>query len=316
MSNSTALITPFGELTEQDIVTVRETIAKDCNESQFRLFMGIAKVSGANPILGEIHPSVFQGKLTVQFGIDFHIRKAKETEGYLGYDVQLVHENDTFKMSQKQTDDGRYYAVIEEHSWGFPRGKVIGGYAAAYKEGLAPFTVVMDVEEVEHFKRSNIGMQKTMWTNYFNDMFKKHMVRRALKAAFGLRFDDMDAVESASLSDYEPPQRKDITAEVDAAKAEQQEPQQTQQPKPTPEDDEDEAAKMKKARAEMKKKFAQLGITSPEEMQEYIANNVTVKGDKPTLTELTGLLKIMDMHIAEKQAQQDDDDDLLGSIPE
>lgn len=300
MSQALALM-PFGELTEQDIVTVRETIAKDCNDSQFRLFMGIAKASGANPILQEIHPSVFQGKLTVQFGIDFHVRKAKETEGYLGYDVQLVHDNDTFKMHQEKAEDGRYYAVIDEHSWGFPRGKVVGGYAIAYKEGYAPFTVVMDVEEVEHFKRSQIGMQKTMWTNYFNDMFKKHMTRRALKAAFGLRFDDVEPGETTPPA-YEAPQRKDITAEVEEMVPEQK---REQQPK-----EDDEAAKLKKARLEMKKKFEQLGIKEPEEMAAYIEQHAKPKGDKPTLAEITGLLKIMEMHIAEKQEEAASNDEL------
>jgi len=297
MSQALALM-PFGELTEQDIITVRETIAKDCNDSQFRLFMGIAKASGANPILQEIHPTVYQGKLTVQFGVDFYVRKAKETEGYRGYDVQLVHENDTFKMHQERAEDGRYYAVIDEHSWGFPRGKVIGGYAIAYKEGLAPFSVTMDVEEVEHFKRSQIGMQKTMWTNYFNDMFKKHMVKRALEAAFGLKFGEMESPDPAPAA-YEPQPRRDITSDVEVPG----------QPQPEPEQ-ETEAAKIKKVRQQMSAKFRQLGITDDQEKMDYIAKYGQMKGDAPTLAEMTGLLKIMDMHIAEKQEQSANDDEL------
>ncbi|KGE18457.1 hypothetical protein [Paenibacillus wynnii] len=60
----------------------------------------------------------------------------------------------------------------------------------------------------------------------------------------------------------------------------------------------------------MKIKFSQLGITEPEEMAAYIAENVKTKGDKPNLKELTGLLKIMDIHIAERLAAQAQDDDL------
>lgn len=287
-------IMPFGELTQEDITVLRETIAKDCNDTQFRLFMGIVKASGANPLLQEIHPSVFQGKLTVQYGIDFYVRKAKETEGYLGYDVQLVHENDTFKMHQERAEDGRYYAVIDEHSWGFPRGKVVGGYAVAYKEGLAPFTVVMDVEEVEHFKRSDVGMQKRMWTNFFNDMFKKHMVKRVLKAAFGLRFDDIEPTETTP-EPYEQPQRKDITPEVYA-------PDQTQQPTET-----DDQAEIEQLKAEMKLKLKQLGITGKKAIDQYISERVQFKGESPTVSELKGLLKIMDLEIQQKQAEQNDD---------
>ena len=161
----------FGELTEQDAKTIHETIAVGTTESQFRLFMSIAKTMDANILRGEIHPSVFSGKLSVQYGIDYYIRKAKETNSYRGYDVQLVHENDTYSVKRKRADDGRYYDEIV-HEWEGNRGKVVRGYALAYKDGFQPFMVEMDIEEVEHWKASAIGMQKTMWTKQFNDMFK------------------------------------------------------------------------------------------------------------------------------------------------
>ena len=67
---------------------------------------------------------------------------------------------------------------------------------------------------------------------------------------------------------------------------------------------------MKQARAEMSAKFKQLNITTREAKEEYIANNAKLKGDAPTLAELKGLLRIMDMHIAEKQNA--DSDTLFG----
>ncbi|PLR93225.1 RecT family recombinase [Bacillus sp. T33-2] len=291
----------FGELTQQDVVTIRETIGKDCNESQFKLFMAISKSAGANPILNEIYPTVRQNQLTIQFGVDFYVRKAKETDGYLGYDVQLVHENDQFKMHQEKDEDGRYYMVIDEHSFGFPRGKVIGGYAFAYKKGLKPFTVTMEVDEVEHFKRSQIGMQKTMWTNYFNDMFKKHMVRRALKAAFDLNFDDEEVSEGKGadgVPEYNPRERKDITPNQEVI----------DQPQPDPVDP--EAEKLEAAKAEMKAKFKKLGVTTKKAMQEYIAKNAPNIGDKPALADVIGLNELLDMHIELQEAHSDDDDSL------
>jgi len=291
----------FGELTETDVVTIRETIGKDCNESQFKLFMSIAKAAGANPVMNEIYPTVRQNQLTVQFGVDYFVRKAKETEGYQGYDVQLVHENDDFKMHQEKDEDGRYYVVIDEHSWGFPRGKVIGGYAIAYKTGFKPFTVVMEVEEVEHFRRSNIGMQKTMWTNYFNDMFKKHMTRRALKAAFNLNFDDEEQIENkggVTVEDYKERERKDITPTqevIDTSK--QEEPK-----KLTP---------TEKARAEMNAKFKKLGIVGKDAIAAYIEQHAPdLVGKNPTLTQLTGLNDLLDMHIDLKEAQESSGDSL------
>jgi recombination protein RecT len=288
----------FGELTPQDVTTIRETIGKDCNESQFKLFMSIAKASGANPVMNEIYPAVRGGQLTVQFGVDFYVRKSKESEGYQGYDVQLVHENDEFKMHQEQAEDGGYYAVIDEHSWGFPRGKVIGGYAIAYRDGYKPFTVIMEVDEVEHFKRSNIGMQKTMWTNYFNDMFKKHMARRALKAAFNLSFDDDQPVEGSSeIPEYER-ERKDITPNQEVID------QGNQQDEPKQEDN------LTALRNEMKKRFKELGITTKAGINKYIEDNNIKFSDPATESELAGLIDLLDMHLDMQEAEEASDDEL------
>jgi recombination protein RecT len=305
MSQNNQLIvsqTALANFNPEDIQTIRETIAKDCNESQFKLFMAIAQNANANPILNEIFPSVFGGKLTVQFGIDFYVRKAKEAEGFLGYDVQLVHENDEIKMHQERDEDGRYYIVIDDHSFGFPRGKVIAGYAIAYKEGFKPFSVIMEVDEVEHYKRSNIGMQKTMWTNNFNDMFKKHMVRRALKAASGLNFDDgqVENQDDSGIPEYQPQTRRDITPNQEVIDAPKQ---------PKPEQSEEEK-QVKKLRSDITKKLKQIGVEGKEATAEYIAQHAPKMGDKPTLAQLTGLLNIIEMHIDMNEAQASDDDSL------
>jgi len=289
----------FGELTETDVVTIRETIGKDCNESQFKLFMSIAKAAGANPVMNEIYPTVRQGALTVQFGVDYYVRKSKEAEGFAGYDVQLVHENDDFKMHQEKGEDGQYYMVIDEHSFGFPRGKVIGGYAIAYKRGIKPFTVIMEVEEVEHFKRSGIGMQKTMWTNYFNDMFKKHMTRRALKAAFNLNFDDEENIENKggdNIPEYKQ-ERKDITPNQEVIDEKKEENV--------------KADPLEEAMAAMNIKFSTLGISGKEAKADYIAKNAPdLAGKQPTLAELVGFNELLDMHIEMQSAINNDADTL------
>lgn len=294
----------FGEVTAQDVTTIRETIGKDCNESQFKLFMSIAKASGANPVMNEIYPAVRGGQLTVQFGVDFYVRKSKESDGYQGYDVQTVHENDEFKMHQEKSEDGRYYAVIDEHSWGFPRGKVIGGYAIAYREGYNPFTVIMEVDEVEHFKKSQIGMQKTMWTNYFNDMFKKHMARRALKAAYDLNFDDEQPIENGNEIPEYKKERRDVTPNQEVL---DQQEQNKKEDKPL----EDKIQSLKK---EMKEKFIVLGIKDNEGINDYIKKNQVKMSNPATESQLVGLIELLDMHIEMKEVQSQDQvsaDDLL-----
>lgn len=285
----------FGELNPQDITTIRETIGKDCNEPQFKLFMSIAKSSGANPLLNEIYPAVRGGQLTIQFGYDFYVRKAKESDGYLGYDVQLVHENDEVKVSRKTDEQGRSFMVVSDHNMTFPRGKVIAAYAIAFREEVTPFTVFMERDEVLHFEKSNIGMQKTMWSNYFGDMFKKHVLRRALKGQFGLEFDDQTVSRDAP----EPPRvRKDITPNqnVIESKTEQTEPE------ASPADD---------IRAEINNKFKQLGITTKEQVGEYLQKNAP-QLDPATASEaeLVGLIELLDMNIDMQSVQQTDADTL------
>jgi recombination protein RecT len=296
----------FGEITEQDVITLRETIGKDCNDSQFKLFMSIAKSAGANPIVGEIHPSVFGGKLTVQFGIDFHIRNARESEGFLGYDVQLVQENDEFSMHQERSEDGRYYVVIDKHSWGMPRGKVIGGYCLAYKEGFKPFSVVMEVDEVEHYKRSQIGMQKTMWNNNFNDMFKKHMVKRALKAAFGLNFgeEDIEQRTGEKVSEYQPNKRVDIT------------PQEEQFIVVDENKTIDPAEETKKLWAEINKKLEKYG-KERSDLTKLIKEKVKKKPEEMSLPEIVGLSKMVDLEFTNQpiEAEFEDVDPSQVEIP-
>lgn len=289
----------FGELAPQDIVTIRETIGKGCDDSQFKLFMSIAKSSGANPVLNEIYPTVRQGQLTIQYGYDFYVRKAKEADGYLGYDVQLVHENDELKVSRKTDEQGRSYMVVSDHNISFPRGKVIAAYAIAFRENVTPFTVFMEASEVEHLRKSNIGMQKTMWTNYFGDMFKKHVLRRALKGQFGLEFDDQQVEGNITPERRE---RKDVTPAQDVIEHKEQ----PDQNEPEPED------KVTALRKQMKNKFVQLGIKTNKAIGEYVTKHKVKLSDPATEQELIGLIELLDMHIDLQNAKQASDDELLG----
>ena len=295
----------FGALTTQDVATIKETVAKGANDSQFRFFMATAKASGANPLTNEIYATVRQGQLTIQYGYDFYVRKAKESEGYLGYDVQLVHENDKVNVARKTDEHGRSYMVVDKHDISFPRGKVIAAYAIAFREGVSPFVVFMEREEVSHLERSNIGMQKTMWTNYFGDMFKKHVLRRALKGQFGLEFDDQ-TVGNESTPEYKPA-RKDITPnepELD-----------TPAPNTPAQDEVRDETKIEKLRRQTKEAFETLGITTNEAITEYLNKNKVKLSDPATEQEMTGLLEMLETNIelekVKQEAEQADDDDLL-----
>jgi recombination protein RecT len=289
----TTQLQAIGEFTKEDLQTLKETLAVGTTDAQFNLFIRTAVASGLNPFLNHIFAIVYQGKMSLQISVEGITYLAKKVEGYEGIDPQVVCENDVFRAYRDKNSEW----IIDQHEVTFPRGKIIAAYAIAYRNGFKPFTVLIDISEVEHFFTSSIPAQATMWKKYTADMFKKYVSKRAAKGQFGIDVSEDDAPISSLDQGYEP-QRRDITQEAQEAAQERKH----QEP-----DAEDDITKTKKARAEMKKKFALLGITDPAKMQSYITDNSKIDGDKPTLTELQGLLKTMDMHIAEKQAAEDDE---------
>ncbi|GIO09710.1 hypothetical protein J31TS6_57380 [Brevibacillus reuszeri] len=294
----TTQLQTIGGFSPDEIQVMQQTLAVGTTPAQFNLFVRTAAASGLNPFLNHIYCIVYSGKMSIQVSVEGIVFLAKRVEGYQGIDTQLVHENDEFEAYMDK--DGKW--VIGEHRIKFPRGKVIAGYSVAYREGFKPFTVFMEVDEVQH---NLTGNNAALWKKYFNDMFKKHMTKRSAKGQFGIEIaeDDTPAVGSAdNIPVYEPGQRKDITAEVEQATNESKKDQQPI--------DGDDTAKLKQAKADMKQKFQLLGITTPEEISQYIGQYGKLKGEKATLAEILGLLKIMDMHIAEKQEQSAENDEL------
>jgi|GEM_PF-783154 len=310
--NQTA-VQAIGSFSSEDVQIMHQMFGAELTPEQFRFFVRASDAMGLNPFYGHVTPIVYKGKLSIQIQAEGYVFKGRQVEGYQGHDVQLVHENDDFKARRYKDDQGRDNWEIVTHEVGFPRGRIIGGYAIAYREGFRPFVVLMDVEEVEHMKK---GLNAHMWNGgFFPDMFKKHMLKRAYKGQFGIDLNDQDFQPAATEIPAYEPQRRDITAEVNASAANTPSdiPETTEQREGlAPE--ETEAQKIEALRKEMTAKFRQLGIIGKEARAEYIAKTGVVKGETPTVAELTKLLKLMDVDIAKKTALASDDDDLLDGV--
>lgn len=300
-------LTTIGNWSIEDIQTMKQTLAAETTDAQFQLFIRTAHASGLNPFLNHIYAICYKGTMSLQIGIEGIAYLAKQKEGFQGYEAHVVYEGEPFKA--KRNKDGIWEIEHEPDVFAPDDAQIRGAYAVAYREGFKPYTVIMRFSEVEHFLKSPIPNQQTMWKKYTADMFKKHVLKRALKGQFGIDINE-DDFSAGNPEPYDPPTRRDITDEVNAAAAEQQQQQPEQEPEQQPkQDDNDE--KIKKARAEMKKKFQQLGITDTAQMTEYIASKKVVKGDTPTLQEMTKLLKLMDIDIASIPPASDDDDLLV-----
>lgn len=268
---------------------IRNSIAPTANDQEFLLFAHKAASYGLDPFKNEIFFIKYGSQARIQFAAEAYLSKAREQEGFIPPDTQMVHENDKFKIAMNK--ETKQMEVIQ-HEIGFPRGKIIGAYSVAYREGYPPVTVIMDIEEVAHMFT---GQNKDNWNKWTSDMFGKHVQQRALKKQYGLSFEDV------TISQNDVPQpttqtRRDITPTQEQIEAPIGQPVLTHS---------EELLK------EVKAKFKQLGITTKKAMQEYLDKNAPgIDPTTATESELVGLIELLNMNI-EMLASQSNDADLL-----
>ena len=284
----------IGNFTQDDITTMQATIAKGTTPAQFNLFIRTAAASGLNPFLNHIYCIVYGQTMNIQISVEGIVFLAKKVDGFQGIDVQLVHDNDEFEASIDR--EGKW--SIDAHKFKFPRGKVIGGYAIAYRDGFKPFTVFMEVTEVEHNLRGN---NKALWEKYFNDFFKKHMVKRAAKGQFGIDIseDDNGTTAEPNINNVESYTRVDVTppdAPVESPKENKapNTPQAQKDAKKEP----TEAEKMKAINEQIQANFFKLGIED-NGIAAYIQGHFPQleAGKKLTYQQKQTLVKIMESEI-------------------
>lgn len=303
MSNNQLTLTPEIQEAFQPAVleVIRTSLCPTATDAEFLLFAHKAASYGLDPFKNEIFFIKYGNQARIQFAAEAYLSKAREKDGFQPPDTQVVCENDEFKARKVKREDGSDDWEILLHEVSFPRGKIIGAYSIAYRDGKRPVTEFVDKEHIAHMYT---GQNKDNWNKWEPDMIGKHAQQRALKRQYGLEFDD-ETIEQPQ-ADTAPPVRKDITAEVNAAAAAES-AKGDHEKKPITEPPADDAAELKKCRAEMKKNFAKLGITTPEGMEDYIAKHGKIKGEKPTVSEYKALLKVMELHIAEKQQAEQDE---------
>lgn len=306
-------IQAIGEFGLPELLTMKETLCKKLTIPQFNLFMYQMNRMKLDPSLKHAFAIPYGDTIDIRVSYEGYHAKAQESEGYEGVFTQVICDNETDDFEAETDEEGLITSI--KHKIKFPRGKAVGAYAIAKRSGKKNVIVLMDAAEVGKWVKKNPNFWKLDDGTIDPDMFKKHVGIRAIKAQYDIAavveegMETMNAVSAAT--SYDPLARKDITDEA------------TENNRSEPEvitaggkqslnggDKPDEAAKLKQAREEMKKKLSQLGITEPEDIAAYISSNVKIKGDKPTLAELIGLNKTMDLQIAEMQAAQAHDDDL------
>jgi recombination protein RecT len=310
MSRQLAVV---GEWTQEDLQTMKDTLTVGASDSQFQLFLRTAHASGLNPFLNHIYGIVYQGKMSLQIGIEGISYLAKQHKDYEGWDAQTVCANDEFKAKRVKDEHGRDNWEITTHEIGFPRGDIVGCYAIAYRKDFRPFTVLIDWSEVEHFKKSSISNQQKMWTTYTADMFKKHCGKRALKGQFGIDINEDDHGNmEPSIENQQPYTRVEVNQEAQAFTQPVQPPKNTRStntpPKQeTPKTEPTEAEKMKEINQRIQANFFKLGIDD-EAIPDYFKQHFPQlkEGDKLSYAQKQTLVKIMESEI-ELRAELADD---------
>lgn len=263
-------------------------------------------VQGLSPAKTQCYFIVYGNKLQLNrsyFGTQSVLKRLSNVEDIW---ANVIYQGDVFDY---EVANGRERLIKHETEFENRDNDILGAYAIVKTHNGEEILTVMTRKEIEA-SWSQSKTSQSVHKKFPQEMAKRTVINRAAKAYINTSDDSdllIDAINRSTENEYEneriditpevEPQRRDITAEVNAA---------TQKEAPKNETPADDADELKKCRAEMKRKFVSLGITTPEGMDEYIQEFGKIKGEKPTLAEYKALLKVMDLHIAEKQAQQDE----------
>ncbi|RAP29091.1 hypothetical protein C2W64_04038 [Brevibacillus laterosporus] len=287
----------IGNFTQRELDTLKATVAKGTTNEQFSLFVQTCVSSGLNPFLNQIYCIVYRGRdgavMSMQIAVEGIVSLAKRNPHYKGFIASEVKEQDEFEINVAAGEVTHKITAMQ-------RGKTIGAYCVAYREGAPNVAVVITIDQIEHLIK---GRNKDMWRDYFDDMIVKHAMKRAFKRQFGIEIAETENVPSETsienMPEYEPTQRE-VVVEVNG-----EEVRNKSENVPSS-NAEDEESHIKRIKKELKHKFEVLGISGKEEINAYMQQHCPIKGNAPTLAELTGLLKIMDKHIAEMNSNDDE----------
>ena len=180
---------------------IKKLFAPDLTNQEFEFFMGLSKVTGANPFKKEIWAVKYRNKKTGEFypaqvfhGRDFYRRKAQELPQYMGHINDAVYENDSFTVKNG----------IPEHSYTFKnRGRLVGAYCLVYVQGRKiPFYVFVNLSEY--------SKGQEVWADKPATMIKKVAEAQALRGAFqGVfagTYDESEDWAATEQKDITPPQ--------------------------------------------------------------------------------------------------------------
>lgn len=274
---------------------IKNSLAPNSNDQEFLLFAHKAASYGLDPFKNEIFFIKYGNTARIQFAAEAYLSKAREQEGFQPPDTQMVHENDEFKVAMnKETKE----LEVVLHEIGFPRGQIIGAYSISYRAGYRPVTVISDIEEIQHVFT---GQNKDNWKKWTSDMYGKHVQQRALKKQYGLDFGDEtinQGEQENDIPEYKQQERKDIT------------PNQEVIENGSHEEADLETNESNDIRQKINSLFKKIGIKTKDQKAKFIEEYAPNMGEKPSLAEMKGFIKILELQIEMNESNTIDSDEL------
>jgi phage recombination protein Bet len=155
--------------TEEEIETIKRTVASEANTDELKMFLHVAKSYGLDPFNKEIFFWKVKGKPTIMTSRDGYLKIADRHPQYDGLVSDVVRKNDSFK---RKSD-------VIEHEYGTERGDIVGAYALVYRKDRSyPVYVFAPFEEY----RSDTKV----WYQYPSAMILKVAESMALKRSFSV----------------------------------------------------------------------------------------------------------------------------------
>ena len=152
---------------EEELETIRNTVAKGATESEFKMFISLATRYGLDPFNKEIFFWKVKGRPTIMTSRDGYLKIADRHPEYDGLVSDVVRENDQFKRTSEGID----------HQYSSNRGEIIGAYALVYRKDRSyPIYIFAPFDEYNADSR--------VWNQYPSAMILKVAESMALKRAF------------------------------------------------------------------------------------------------------------------------------------
>lgn len=157
----------------QDIQTIRNTVAKDCNREELGLFLKKAATLGLDPLSGEIWCyKDKKGNVLMFAGRDGYLRVAQQHPEWGGMRSADIRENDDFEAD---LSEGTVRHKVDIRS---NRGKIVGSWAKVWRKGCEPSLKVVQLEDYDK--------EGSAWKTNKPDMVVVPSQKKALKEAFPL----------------------------------------------------------------------------------------------------------------------------------